>query len=292
MPFVPDAKARLLGLVRRGPRTVLWTDPRYGFGNVLYLLAHAHARRARGEDVVVLRTPVLDRWLPELAPAADGLVVAASDVGVTDRRDVESHFRRDVDWSIPEVEAFVDATVLGAPLVDPAGASVAGPEDVVVVVRRGDYWSVPRFRARYAFDVGAYLRVALDRQVEGGGPVPRVHVVSDGPRWCRAHLGRLGDGRELTFADPAQSPRDHFATMAAARRLVVTNTTFGYWGGYVAGRRTGEPHLVVAPRFHARGLSRGQDSEQLDPRWSVVESIPGGWVEPPPDPWDAGDAVP
>ena len=47
----------------------------------------------------------------------------------------------------------------------------------------------------------------------------------------------------------------------------------------------------TAPRFHGRGMRIGEDATQLDPRWSVVESIPGGWVEPPPDAWDAGDDV-
>ncbi|MBM6404299.1 alpha-1,2-fucosyltransferase [Phycicoccus sp. CSK15P-2] len=291
MPLVSDAKARLLGLVRRGPRTVLWTRPEYGLGNLLYLLMHAHARRGRGEDVLVRSTPTLERWLP-LVPAAQDLVVAPGDVRLTDRRDVHPPFRWGRDWAADELDRFQSDVLAGSPLLDPEGTTALGPDDVVVVVRRGDYWSVPEHRATYAFDTVAYVRAAMALQREVGGPVPRVHVVSDGPRWCRAHLGWLEESARLTFVDPDQTPRAQLATLAGASRLVVTNTTFGYWGGYLAGHRSGRPELVVAPRFHARGPSWGSVATQLDPRWTVLEEIPGGWDEPPPDPWDAGDDAP
>lgn len=288
MPTLPDLKSAALNVVRRGPRTVLWTRQGHGFGNILYDWMRVYSRRAAGRDTVALLTPRGEPWLPLLGEAGAALTVRRSEVGVTDRREVGAPFAFGTDFSRAELDAFLDGVVLPSPLCAPDGATALDPQDVVITVRRGDYWSVPRFRAAYAFDIDAYLRAALAEQVRVGGPLRRIHVISDGIPWCRAHLGWLAQaGSQLSFATADQSPRDQFATMAGANRLIVTNTTFGYWGGYAAARR-GDPALVVAPRFHARGIPRGERAVNLDPRWTVVETIPGGWVEPPPDPV-AGD---
>jgi hypothetical protein len=283
VPGFADARARLLGLVRRGPRTVLWTEATHGFGNVLYGWLQAHVRQRRAEECTALLTPTGLRWLPELGGRADRLVTARSEVGLTDRREIGDFFDFGIHYGAGDLDAFLDEVVLPAPLSAPAGATVVGPDDVVIVVRRGDYWSVPAFRARYAFDTDAYLREALELQQRAGGPVSGIHVVSDGIPWCRANLGWLQETvPTLSFAAGDQTPRDHFATMVGARRLILTNTSFGYWGGYASGRRhRGDRPVVVAPRFHARGLTRGTRAPQLLPGWVVVESIPGGWVEPP-----------
>jgi glycosyl transferase family 11 len=293
VPNLPDLKAAALSVVRRGPRTVLWTPDLFGFGNVLYGWLRAHARQAAGDDTVALLTATGARWLPLLDGRADALVVRRPEVGLTDRREPGAPFVFGEDFTRGQLESFLDDVVLPSSLSDPTAATLLHPDDVVVVVRRGDYWSVPEFRSRYAFDTDSYLRAALALQEEAGGPIGRVHVVSDGLGWCRAHLGWLADGgRRLTFATADQTPRDHFATMVGARRLVVTNTTFGYWGGYGATRRHGEGSIVVAPRFHARGIPRGERAVNLDPRWSIVETIAGGWVEPPPSPDDRPDPGP
>lgn len=106
--------------------------------------------------------------------------------------------------------------------------------------------------------------------------VVSIHVVSDGIDWCHARLGWLADYAPLTFAD-GETPMQNLVTVATARRLVLTNSTFSYWGAYISNVLHRDNHAHVhAPWFHARTIADGR-AYQLDPRWTIIENIPGGW---------------
>lgn len=269
--------------VRRGSRTVLWTQPTAQFGNLMYEWMHAFNARAAGHDVVCLRTPAADPWLPVLGDRLAGLLVDRADVRHLDRRERGLHHEFGVTFTAADLAAFDAGFVTPSGLVDPDRVPPAhrlGHRDVLVNVRRGDYFTSAANRRNYAFDLDAYLGAALEASERVGGPIERVHVVSDGIDWCRAHLGWLTDrvGR-VTFADDGQPPAVHLAILANAPRLVLANSTFSYWGGYLSTLRSGRPEQVVAPWFHIRS-DRGGAAWHLDPRWSIVRDVPGDWALP------------
>ena len=263
-------RATAEGLVRRGPREVVWTPPYMGVGNLLYLALWSDADPV---DRRFLRTPRLEPWL-ETFPSLAELTVSPQEVRHTDVRRsavTESYGRFGEDFSKEQLHDFVCRRLLRA--FEPVDS-----DRVVVNVRRGDYYTDHTVRGYFAFDVDAYLRVALPRVVDQR-PVSSVHVVSDGLDWCRTRLGWVETelGLPLTFATGSEGAAGDLVTVATARRLVVTNSTFSYWGAYVRDVLYPGSHADVwAPRF----FSRWQDdcsAWQLDPRWSVVEDIPGGW---------------
>jgi hypothetical protein len=126
-----------------------------------------------------------------------------------------------------------------------------------------------------------YVRVAVELAAEMK-PVRSILLVSDDLDWCRLKLGRLSEVAPLRFPPAGASVIEQLALLATARRLVLANSTFSYWGGYLSNRvqvgHGGGPNYadVIAPRFHNRQV-RGGAAWQHDPRWSVVEDIPGGW---------------
>lgn len=146
-------------------------------------------------------------------------------------------------------------------------------------VRRGDYFGA--FADRYSFDEATYLLVALERQFTLGGPARAIHVVSDGLDWCRARLGWMAEHAELTFQPEDSTPQQDLTTLASARRLVITHSSFGFWGAHLSNALYGDnEHLVVAPWFHDRSMRSGEAS-QLNPAWTVIRHIPGGWGPEP-----------
>jgi hypothetical protein len=269
--------------IRRGPRTVLWTQPTAHLGNFLYDWMHAFEQRAQAIDMVCLRTPPMDRWLPVFGDRAAELLVESHDVRLTDRREKGLHNEFGPHFDEHVLARFIEGFLEPSGVLDidavPAALQVT-ERDVVVNVRRGDYVSNPANWRAYGFDVGDYLRVALARSVEVGGPIRRILVVSDGIEWCQAHLGWLADHCEtLDFEDSGQPPEVHLALLSHAPRLVLANSTFSYWGGYTSAWRFGDPTQVVAPWFHVRTALDGA-AWQLDPRWSIVKEIPSGWGLP------------
>jgi hypothetical protein len=241
------AKTLTLDALRRGDRTVITTPPAgLRFGNWLYLWLDAYARTRSGERTVVLQAPGMDIWL-EAFPALRG------------RRDWGEHSwnqRFGDDFSRESLDAFISEYL--APYIAPDRSGT-----LVINVRRGDYYSNPGLRQRYGFDQLGYLREALKR----AGRVDRVLIVSDDPDWCRDNVVEMLDGGSVEFAD--RDPVSNFMAVASPSRLIGMNSTFTYWGAYIAGVLHESP-LIVMPRFHAR-MAESNDAHQLDPRWTIID---------------------
>lgn len=276
VPSLPRLRARALGLVRRGPRTVLWTEPRLGLGNFLYHWLQVSRLRETGRHAVALRIGEMEPWLPYFPEIDRDFTVARDEVRLDDRREPGFFQGWGVHYWPEHVERFVDFALRQTTL--PVRPDLDA-ERVVINVRRGDYFE-SLFASRYAFDQEAYLHVALERASRVGAPIRRIHVVSDDIAWCRTALAWLGDDAEVTFAADAPTPADDFATLSSARRLIVTNSTFGYWAAHFSNGLYGDNHQdIVVPWFHDRTMWSGA-SYHLNPAWTVVRDIPGGWDAP------------
>ncbi len=242
-----------------------------GLGNHLYLYLWAWGQRRCGVEAWVLRRPGMDAWF-EHFPHLEELLIDERSVGFLDRRELNFAQAANVDFQVGDLPAFITA-YLGSVLVPrPADGSV------VVNVRRGDYYSNAVHRQRYGFNVAQYVRAAL-QGLSTQAPVTSVEVISDDPAWCRDSLAWLADEAPVVFADRIGGPYGDFVRLAQARRLVLANSTFSYWGGYVSNALYGTNHADVwAPWFHSR-TGDNHAAYQLDPRWSVVTDIEGGWGE-------------
>ena len=247
--------------LRRGDRVVVMTPPAgLRFGNWLYLWLDAHQRTAAGEPTLVLEAPGMAPWLDEF-PRLRDLTVTRGRMRFHDTREwnVDSWSQRfDVDFTRSALDAFIDATLVPELHGDQG-------ETLVINVRRGDYFSDPHHAKRYAWDISGYVEEAL----AVAGPAEHALVVSDDARWCRDELDALirATATRVSYAEP--DPSANFRAITGARRLIGTNSTFSYWGGYVAGARFTSPQIIM-PRFHGR-LPGGHDAYQLDPAWIAIE---------------------
>ena len=108
-----------------------------------------------------------------------------------------------------------------------------------VHVRRGDYVTVEKYRRMFGVCTPDYYRSAV-RLLPQSLPV---HVVSDDPDWAYSALTE-GDTR-VTHAITVHRGNDHFqdlALLAGAENLVLSNSTFSWWGAYVSSAGT-----VISP---------------------------------------------
>lgn len=254
-------RTRAIDLLRHGDRVIVMTPPAgLRFGNWLYLWLDAHQRSAEGEPTRVLEAPGMETWLDEF-PRLGGLTVTAGDMRFHDRREWNDDSwtqRFGIDFERASVDAFIREALL-PDLPDDQG------ETLVVNVRRGDYYSDPVHRARYGWDIPGYLADALSRTA----PADRIRVVSDDAHWCREHLDGILRSRAARVDYDEPNPVENFRAIAGARRLIGTNSTFSYWGGYVASARFDDAEVIM-PRFHGR-FEAGTAAYQLDPTWTIID---------------------
>jgi hypothetical protein len=267
------ARGTIAPLLRHGSRRVVMTSDALRIGNLLYVWLSCHRRRALGEDVRALANAHTRAWDELWSLTPRGLVVTRERMRVWDRREdvSSSHLQAfGTDFSHAELRAFASEVLLSGRFRD-----LLAPDDEVLTlnVRRGDYYSDPAYRARYAFDVQGYLREAVDISLRRQGRPSGIRVVSDDPTWCRTHLGWLTE--VVPHVEWAEAePVNGLAALASSRRLILANSSFSYWGGYLSRVVHGaDGSSIVAPRFHVRDVNGGV-AWQLDPSWIVVD---GHW---------------
>ncbi|QXT62958.1 alpha-1,2-fucosyltransferase [Tessaracoccus palaemonis] len=214
----------------------------------------------------------MEGWLRHF-PRLGELVIQPDRMRLSYAREV-SMYQGSPDDDRATLEHFIREYLLSAP------ALAAPPADdraqLTVNVRRGDYYSDPRWRPLYAFDVASYVREAVAGALRQGA-VDNISIVSDDPAWCRTNLGFLQETAPIHLQDPADGPADNFIQLCRARRLILANSSFSYWAAYISNVRHGDNYeLTWAPWFHRRDLLGGR-AWHLDSRWSVVTDIPGGW---------------
>lgn len=261
-------KAQAMTLVRTQDPSVIWgADPMNG-GNFLYLWATGWARQRRtGRPWLVRHKPKMDPWIAEF-PALGALTVREEQVGLRQRRTVEWGQQVYHDWFFRDLTDFAREVLLSSPRFT-ARMAEADRETIVVNVRRGDYYSVPEHRKNYGFDIVGYVRAAIERVP--GAPDRRITLISDDVDWCRENLSFLREHGELTALP---GPHDMFGDLAqivAGRDLILANSTFSYWGGYLASALppAERPRSVQAP-LHFNRLYNMGESSLLMPQWVAI----------------------
>lgn len=263
-------------LVRRRPGAlqVQALAPGGRGGNIMFLWQWAHLEHLRGRRAAVVRSDLMDDWIAEF-PLLQGLVIDRERVSRLDQWVFATRFFFDRDFDREQNRTFCRNLLASssrfAERLDRLQDAI-GPGTIVVNVRRGDYYSVPEHAAVFGMDIERHVREALAMVEEQGRSIDDVLIVSDDVDWCREHLRDAVGGEMRTLPDRT-GPFDDLAALASARTLVLANSTFSYWGSYLAATRI-EDHLAIAPPHHQRLEDGGTISPMFDPRWPRTTAAP------------------
>lgn len=272
----------VLAPVRTKSPIMLVCAPELGLANFLYLWLHVDAARRNGDDIYVQHQPEMDRWL-EVFPNIKKLVRNKDDFGLLNRRRLGVFFNYGTDFTPEQLETFVREQLLTAPLFQGTDERLVSRADdeIAIHVRRGTYYTVPQWRAKYSMDIPMYVRMAIEQELERGGPASCITVYSNDPSWCETRLSFLADmTQELKVTSPDNGDDGDFRDLSTYRRLVLSNSTYSYWSAYIAGVLRGCDDIsVTAPWFHFRGMDGNYVSveEFAAPQWHIIRTIPGGW---------------
>lgn len=121
--------------------------------------------------------------------------------------------------------------------------------DVTIHVRRGDYVSDPRARRHHGLLSMTYYRRAIE-VLQGDQPSVRALVFSDDINWVRTQLPDLGVEPVFVSADVPDVIQ--LKMMAEFERHIISNSTFSWWGAWLAKRST---QTIAPARWYASGGS-------------------------------------
>lgn len=252
---------------RRSAPTIQFTPEAVRGGNILYYWQWAYLGRSEGQRRAVLETSHMLPWIEEFPVLAE-LTVARSSIGPFDQRAFATRHHYGSSFSTQENREFCRWLIEGSPAflsrLDQA-RQVIDDSTCVVNVRRGDYYSVPEFRAEFGIDIRSHVIEALEILERRGRLSDDLLIVSDDPEWCRTNLSEILPSAPRFLAHRS-SMFDDLAALATARSLVLSNSTFAYWGSFLASTLRSD-HLAIAPPLHQRTSDARRISDLFSPTW-------------------------
>ena len=258
---------------RPGARTVQLTSNAVRGGNNLYFWQWAYLERLAGRRAAVLHSATMPEWVAEF-PLLGELTIRPAEVSLLDQRGTATRFFFNHDFDRAQNRHFCQAVVRSSDSFRTRRSRIRDQiarETLVVNVRRGDYYEVPEFFARFGLDICSHVADAVRLVRQAGRPVDDVLVVSDDVDWCRRELTSvLGDIRTL---EGRSSPLDDLAALSSATTLVLANSTFSYWGSHLASSFDDE-HLAIAPSHHEIAPDGNPIAPMFDPSWPRTEYSP------------------
>lgn len=255
--------------VRTGENLVVFAPPYARGGNWLYEWAYAYENGLENNrSVRVCYIEGMDSWLEEF-PQLQALTIRKKDIPLRDQR--APGFFQDIE-NRTMLSSFVHNVLVDSPSFNERLQKFKGLDanDLVINVRRGDYYSNAVIRKNFGIDTVGYIKKAA-REAFDHHQYRQIFVVSDNLEWCKENLGFLQEFAPTDFSKHGSSMFDDLAFLASASALILTNTTFGYWGAYIAeALRT---VTVYAPNMHER-LTSGRPK---------IMQHRGGWTKVAPE---------
>jgi len=140
---------------------------------------------------------------------------------------------------------------------------------VAVHVRRGDYVSLASAASFHGALPLSYYQAALQRVCETV-PGAQVFVFSDDPQWCRENLAWRGAVNYVCHNTGADAWQD-LVLMGRCRHHVIANSSFSWWGAWLADQRWGvDGRLVIAPKRWFAGVEQQNLQDRYPAHWEPL----------------------
>ncbi len=234
------------------------------FGNLLYFYLHCYRMREKGQEVYILHTETMDYWL-NFFPLLKEFIVHSEDFKIYDNHDYFSSYYQNFgqDFTLEELNSFIEKYIVREDIFH----SSHSEKKTVINIRRGDFYSGKKISPSQ-FDQVGYVKKVLDKNPSFSA-VP-ILIISDDISWCQQELSFINNSTEIQFLSDNQ-PIDDFIAISGANNLIVTNSTFSYWGGYIS-KFLNKESRVIAPNF---GATFYEDSIaiQLHPDWEIEKIV-------------------
>jgi len=137
-------------------------------------------------------------------------------------------------------------------------------DSIAVHVRRGDYISNSDYAKLYAPCSANYFHMAVHALAEKVR-IRRVYVFSDDAEWARANL-RFEHATIFMEHRDGDDPCQDLLLLSACPNLVMSNSTFSWWGGWLGDRET---KRIVAPRNWFLDAQKSTH-DLYDPGWVIL----------------------
>lgn len=131
--------------------------------------------------------------------------------------------------------------------------SITNEPYAAIHVRRGDYVDNPKYNNIFGTCSEEFYRAGITTLTPG---LPVIIATDDVP-WARQFIATLSDANRKISVSTASNHYEDLALLANATELILSNSTFSWWGALMGkSRRTICPEPWFTDRTRDRGLQR------------------------------------
>lgn len=127
------------------------------------------------------------------------------------------------------------------------GAADLVDKSVNVQIRRGDYVSNKATKAMHGVMGLDYFKRGLDH-LALTVDIQQLQIFSDDREWCANNVD-FGVAQTVVDSGPGASPGNELLLLAAGRNFIISNSTFGWWGAWMA--QSDHKNVVAPERWHS-----------------------------------------
>lgn len=251
-------------LIGKKQKNVIQIPTQLRLGNLLYFYLHCYKMKKEGKEIYILHTITMDYWL-KYFPLFNDFIVYPDDFKVYDNLDYFSSYYQNFgkDFHLNELNDFIQQYIFTEKYFNTS----ISENRTIINIRRGDFYSTDTVSPSQ-FDQVEYVKKVFEKNLSLTA-LP-IFVISDDISWCKQELSFIEEFNHLQFPSDNE-PIDDFIFICNAKNLIVTNSTFSYWGGYISKFLNNE-NKVIAPNFGAT-FYKNSIAIQLHPDWEIEEII-------------------
>lgn len=254
-------KKLISNLTGYNQKTIIEIPLQARFGNFLYFFLHCYIERQKGNNLYILYTKTMEQWLLYF-PKLNDFVLMAKDYSKLDKLNWFSSFYQvfNEDFKQQDLNNFIRDCLLNGEIK----SQIIIQNKTVINIRRGDFYK-ENSNTPSSFDQVSYIKKVKNYKPELFN-LP-IEIVSDVIEWCITNFQFLNN---VSFKDRS-SPMQDFISICTAKNLIISNSTFSYWGGYDC-KYLSKENIVIAPNFGST-LYHNHIAVQLHPEWAIVDVI-------------------
>lgn len=254
-------------LFRKKQKNVTAIEHMARLGNLLYLFLNVDINNKKGNNQFILYTNAMEIWLKRF-PELEKFVIREADFKWYDNLDWRKSYFQNFgeDFDKKQLYEFIETNNLFS---NNTPFSSIQNEKTIINIRRGDFY-VDEVKQPSAFDQVDYVKKALSKYPDVlNFPI---QIISDDVEWCEKNLSPLFNELGITVDYMYENgPIEDFEAICSAKILILTNSTFSYWGGYICSYKSNEKK-VIAPDFGATFYLNSK-AIQLHPEWHLINVI-------------------
>lgn len=233
------------------------------FGNHLYFFLNCYINRKYNNiHQYIMYTDEMKYWLNYFPTLKEFIIYPTQIKKIDNRKWFNSYFQEfNVDFSEDNLYLFIEEYLINNPIFN---AKNFDKNLLMINIRRGDFYS-NQLHKGFRFDQIDYVSKALS--IDLISTIRDTIFISDDINWCKENLKDLLENKSI-IENTNSSPINDFISICKSSNLIITNSTFSYWGGYIS-KYLSKENVVIAPAF---GGSAFKDNKaiQLHPEWEII----------------------